>query len=57
MLPTRRRRVYVVKGKSMEVQPDMWPGDEVWADDLTLLGTINMKGEFQPNPSFGTSVN
>lgn len=53
----RRRRVYIVKGGNKTIQPDMWPGDEVWADDLTLLGIVNTDGEFVPNPNFGKSVN
>lgn len=29
----------------------MWPGDEVWADDYTPLGTVDTNGQFvQSNP-------
>jgi hypothetical protein len=54
---TRRRRVYIVKNGDTSIQPDMWPGDELWADDFTLLGVISAAGEFVPNPAFGTAVN
>lgn len=49
MLPPRRRRVFIVKNGDPKEQPDMWPGDELWADDFTILGVVNLKGEFVPN--------
>lgn len=58
MTGTRRgRRVFIVKGADRSTQPDMWPGDEVWADDFTLLGYVDTNGEFVTNPLFGASVN
>jgi hypothetical protein len=53
----RRRRVYIVKNGNTTIQPDMWPGDEVWADDFTLLGIVSSTGDFIVNPLFGGAVN
>ncbi len=55
MIP-RRRRIYIVRG-SRKPQPDMWPGDEVWADDFTMLGVVSPNGDFIINPLFGKEVN
>lgn len=55
--PRRGRRIFIVKGANAEAQPDMWPGDEVWADDFTCLGSVSLQGEFIPNPQYGKSVN
>lgn len=49
----RGRRVYIVKNGDTSIQPDMWPGDELWADDFTLLGIVSMSGEFIPNHHIG----
>jgi hypothetical protein len=58
VIPKRRgRRIFIVKGASPETQPDFWPLDEVWADDFTCLGSVNLAGEFIPNPQYGKVVN
>jgi len=52
-LPSRTRtgrKVFVTRNSSQ--QPDFWPGDEVWADEFTLLGIVSMDGEFLSNPAF-----
>ena len=53
----RGRRIFIVKGKEAENQPNFWPGDEVWADDFTCLGSVNKDGEFISNPQYGKLVN
>lgn len=56
-LPPRRRRIRIVKSGLPSDQPDLWPGDELWADDFTLLGVVNLKGEFVPNLTHTAAVN
>lgn len=52
----RGRRIYIVKGGTFAMQPDMWPGDELWADDFTLLGIVALNGEFIPNRAIGGNM-
>lgn len=51
----RGRRIFIVKGHDTTVQPDMWPGDELWADDLTLLGYVTESGDFVSNSDAGVN--
>ena len=42
-----------MKNGDTTVQPDMWPHDELWSDEFTLLGVVDGEGRFIPNPSIG----
>lgn len=42
------RKVYIVRNSSTH-QPDLWPGDVLWADSLTMLGYVDRNGDFVAN--------
>jgi hypothetical protein len=49
----RRRRIHVLKDKQHLETLDLWPGDEVWHDDFTLLGVVDDSGTFVPDQRVG----